>query len=668
MPPVAVTEFQDALAELAARSGEATDRLLARISALSPAEARAFITDAYPALLTPYMAASAQLTTQWYAEQPVADAKPGAKVFVPTPAPLAQASQLAISGRWALTQTAPTVALQGNATRQVLNASRQTVEFNARAEGARWIRKAKPNACGFCKMLATRAALQYDRFKGRDLSYASTGVRRKLDRDGNLTKDYTLVVIGRSGRSRNKTGRARKLGSEYHDHCRCTAVPLRDGIYEPPDYVERWTDEYIEAFDRFGGDAAAISQALDLGRIRPDRVTAVAEDVATAATAAAAPAAPAAAPVTAPELPPAEAPTTTNQPLEANPLDQLIAETSDVSTSSSTVTVPVDVLKRYTIIDPYNPVDDSAEAIKSARDYQRGLENKIKTDGLESFKNRPVLTVGADGKYALIEDGNHRIGAADKVGVKEIDVVIQTGEDSDWARQYGRPVDDDVQNLLDRNAGDIVAPARPPQAVVAELDELDQTIADAMDALEAGDETLAATLFDKAEKLEAAQKAKAAKVAAKQAADDATRAAQSDRIIRLIDDEGYTPAQAEAEVFNVSVESIIRRDFIIKARAEGHQGAGFDELLTSVYRRQVEDWYWKAEAEVGVLIKSRYIGRFDDRKLWTVNEATARKVMSDEMAAWFDANGGRVTRATYRDSILSGSDTFDTAMQQDFLQ
>lgn len=539
MPPVAVTEFQDALAELAARSGEATDRLLARISALSPAEARAFITDAYPALLTPYMAASAQLTTQWYAEQPVADAKPGAKVFVPTPAPLAQASQLAISGRWALTQTAPTVALQGNATRQVFNASRQTVEFNARAEGARWIRKAKPDACGFCKMLATRAALQYDRFKGRDLSYASTGVRRKLDRDGNLTKDYTLVVIGRSGRSRNKGDRARKIGSEYHDRCRCTAVPLRDGIYEPPDYVERWTDEYIEAFDRFGGDAAAISQALDLGRIRPDRVTAVADDVATAATAAAAPAAPAAAaPVTAPELPPAEA--------------------------------------------------------------------------------APA--------------------AVDTAG----DVVAQLDADQ--------------------------LPPTAAKAAVAELDELDQTIADAMDALEAGDETLAATLFDKAEKLEAAQKAKAAKVAAKQAADDATRAAQSDRIIRLIDDEGYTPAQAEAEVFNVSVESIIRRDFIIKARAEGHQGAGFDELLTSVYRRQVEDWYWKAEAEVGVLIKSRYIGRFDDRKLWTVNEATARKVMSDEMAAWFDANGGRVTRATYRDSILSGSDTFDTAMQQDFLQ
>ena len=538
MPPVAVTEFQDALAELAARSGEATDRLLARISALSPAEARAFITDAYPALLTPYMAASAQLTTQWYAEQPVADAKPGAKVFVPTPAPLAQASQLAISGRWALTQTAPTVALQGNATRQVFNASRQTVEFNARAEGARWIRKAKPDACGFCKMLATRAALQYDRFKGRDLSYASTGVRRKLDRDGNLTKDYTLVVIGRSGRSRNKGDRARKIGSEYHDRCRCTAVPLRDGIYEPPDYVERWTDEYIEAFDKFGGDAAAISQALDLGRIRPDRVTAVAEDVATAATAAAAPAAPAAAaPVTAPELPPAEA----------------------------------------------------APAV--------------------------VDTAG--------------------------DVVAQLDADQ--------------------------LPPTAAKAAVAELDELDQTIADAMDALEAGDETLAATLFDKAEKLEAAQKAKAAKVAAKQAADDATRAAKYERVGQLID-EGYTPAQAEAEVFNVSVESIIRRDFILKARSEGHQGAGFDELLTSVYRRQVEEWYWKAEAEVGVLIKSRYIGKFDDRKLWTVNEATARKVMSDEMAAWFDANGGRVTRATYRDSILSGSDTFDTAMQRDFLQ
>lgn len=272
MPPTAVSEFQAALAELSARSGVAVDKLVGNLGRLSPAEARAFITDAYPELLTPYLAASGQLTAQWYAEQPVGERKPGSKLYTPEPAPLAPAAQLAVSGRWALTQSNPATAMRGSATRHVLNASRETVTFNARAEGARWVRQAKPNACGFCKMLATRSVLQFDRFQGRDLSYTAQGVARKLDRDGKKTKDYTLVVIGRGGKPRKKGGR--KLGSEYHDHCRCTAVPLRDGIYEPPGYVEQWTDQYIDAFDKYGSDAAAISRALDEGRIRPDRITA----------------------------------------------------------------------------------------------------------------------------------------------------------------------------------------------------------------------------------------------------------------------------------------------------------------------------------------------------------------------------------------------------------
>lgn len=270
MPPQAVEEFQNALGELAARSGEATDRLLNRISVLSPAEARAFITDAYPSLLTPFLAASSDLTAQWYAEQPAAPRAPGAAEFIPVRPPLAAGEQLAISGRWALTQSDPIVALQGNATRQVMNASRDTVILNAQRENVRWIRQAKLNACGFCKMLATRAAKEWSQY-----AYGSQGVRRKLDRDGNLTNDYTLVVIGKRGRTRGK----RKLGSEFHDHCRCTAVPVRDGEYEPPDYVQEWTDQYDAIVAREGtADLLKISNLMDAGRIRPDRVRAPLQD------------------------------------------------------------------------------------------------------------------------------------------------------------------------------------------------------------------------------------------------------------------------------------------------------------------------------------------------------------------------------------------------------
>lgn len=282
MPPVAVTEFQDTLAELAAKSGEASDKLLRRISSLSPQEARAFITDAYPALLAPFLNASAELTTQWYAEQPTMERRPGSAVYTPEPAPIITNDQLAVSGRWALTQASPMMAMQGSSTRHVMNASRQTVVYNARRENVRWVRQAKLNACGFCKMLATRSVLRRDRFAGRDMTYTSQGVRRKRDSAGNLTKDYTLVVIGKRGNTRG----TRSLGSEYHDHCRCTAVPLRDGSYDPPDYVQQWTEDYKKLFDKNGGNAAAISRGLDAGRARAVKAT-VASVAETAATTAA---------------------------------------------------------------------------------------------------------------------------------------------------------------------------------------------------------------------------------------------------------------------------------------------------------------------------------------------------------------------------------------------
>lgn len=262
MPPVAVTEFQDALGELAARSGEATDKLLSRVGRLSPAEARAFITDAYPALLDPFLKASGELTAQWYSEQPVAVKSPGASVFVPEPVVLATGEQLAISGRWALTQPNAKTAILGSATRQVMNASRDTVIVNAQREGVRWVREAKPDACGFCRMLATRAAIPVSR-SGRITSYKSEGVFKDQK-----TGQYYLGVIGKRGVIRS----GKQRGDKYHDHCRCIAVPLRDGRYNPPEYVQKWTDEYETLFDQYGSDPIQISRLMDAGRQRPDRL------------------------------------------------------------------------------------------------------------------------------------------------------------------------------------------------------------------------------------------------------------------------------------------------------------------------------------------------------------------------------------------------------------
>lgn len=255
MPPLAVDQFTGALNELSARSGEAAAKLVARVSALTATEGRQFITDAYPAMLDPFLSASGELTAQWYAEQPAAPLAPGAAAFAPSPAALPDPKQLAISARWALTQADAEMALRGNAIRQTMNASRETVVANATAEGVRWVRHAQPNACGFCRMLATRSA-----------TYSGRGV--KLNRK---TGQAELRVVGRIGSGRTRG--TRKLGEKYHDHCRCTAIPVRDGIYEPPAYVEQWREDYNKASEN-GNSLTDIVKAMDEPRVRADRAAA----------------------------------------------------------------------------------------------------------------------------------------------------------------------------------------------------------------------------------------------------------------------------------------------------------------------------------------------------------------------------------------------------------
>jgi hypothetical protein len=238
MPPLAVTEFTAALGELAARSGESAAALIARISGLPADEGYAFITDAYPAMLDPYLSAAGLLTAQWYSEQPTIPVRPGAAVFTPTPAPLPDPKQLGISARWALTQGDPITALRGNAIRSTMNASRDTVVVNAGIEGVRWVRHAQPNACGFCRMLATR-----NDFTGRGVKVNKATGRAELR------------VVGTRG--------SRKVGDKYHDSCGCTAVPLRDGIYEPPDYVQQWQEDYNDARDEGATTPADIGLAMD---------------------------------------------------------------------------------------------------------------------------------------------------------------------------------------------------------------------------------------------------------------------------------------------------------------------------------------------------------------------------------------------------------------------
>ncbi|AJD82229.1 hypothetical protein PBI_KESHU_9 [Mycobacterium phage Keshu] len=223
--PQAVPQFQGALTRLSSEVGGAVDKLVPRLSGLTKAEGLRFITDAYPSLIDPFLNASGELTAQWYAEQTPAKV-PSVRVrgeiatlpanFVPEPAALPASKQLATSGRWALVQRDPALALRGSATRSVFSQSRKTVLDNAGREQVKWTRYASGNACGFCRMLATRA--------------------------------LTIEEKGAPGLYHSKASAERNAHTfdlaRGHDHCKCIAVPVRSGSYTPPGYVHDWLDDY----------------------------------------------------------------------------------------------------------------------------------------------------------------------------------------------------------------------------------------------------------------------------------------------------------------------------------------------------------------------------------------------------------------------------------------
>ena len=215
------------------------------------------------------------------------------------------------------------------------------------------------------------------------------------------------------------------------------------------------------------------------------------------------------------------------------------------------------------------------------------------------------------------------------------------------------------------------APPPPPLEVVpdpATMDPVDRTIAEALKALEDGDDERAGELFDEASRLEREAKAVEDRKAKAEEAKARKEQAKYERMAQLMD-QGVSGPEAEAEAFGRSIDYIRRRDFMKSAREDGYTGKGFDDLMTAVHARYVAEQYIQAEdATRARMVRSKYDLSFDPKNLWTVNEATARKVMSPEMAEWFDRNGGRITKAMYRKAILGGLDKFDNAMVEDFLR
>lgn len=224
---------------------------------------------AYPEVVDPFLAASGSLSAEWYSSL-----NPQAS-FAVEAAQAVSKNVLAANVQWALTQTDALSALVGSAERQTFNMSRETIVSNVEREGVMYARHASANACAFCRMLATRGAVYASEAagqtvvgRGKDLSMMErrqraagsplpwrprfTNAAPAVDANavslgGNKRRGARgRFLAGGSGQTRGNQG----LGKAYHDNCHCIAVPVRSGdFYEPPDYVNQWTQDYVDAQD-----------------------------------------------------------------------------------------------------------------------------------------------------------------------------------------------------------------------------------------------------------------------------------------------------------------------------------------------------------------------------------------------------------------------------------
>lgn len=234
-------ERQQLLTQLSDLAVADIEALWRQIASASDGEFRAMLIEAFPELLEPYSVAAAELGAEWYAEADP-DLPYQATSFLPSAEGLAESAGWALgaSGEAALTR------LSGTAQRRIYDANRDTIIGNASKEpGATWARVARPGACAFCAMVATRGAVYSSQAaaegvvgRGKEMSVQE----RRIRANGGTRIDGRTAAGGIRERG------VQKLGKKYHDGCHCQAKEVRPGqIYTPPDYVQQWEEAYIQA-------------------------------------------------------------------------------------------------------------------------------------------------------------------------------------------------------------------------------------------------------------------------------------------------------------------------------------------------------------------------------------------------------------------------------------
>lgn len=202
----------------------------------------AALRDGVPEVVALYRAMATETAGLFYEETQGVEFQPALQ----TQALVPNYEQLERNLRWAYygAETANALSLvSGIVQKHVVDGSR---DYAIEVMGAQtWVRDARPGACTFCRLLATRGVV--NQATGRMTA--------------GFSSEDAAAVKGGSGRTRSaKSGRSsRPIGEAFHENCMC--LPVLQDEYEVPAYVEGWLDEYNQAYENIG-DARDLSAIL----------------------------------------------------------------------------------------------------------------------------------------------------------------------------------------------------------------------------------------------------------------------------------------------------------------------------------------------------------------------------------------------------------------------
>ena len=243
--PVSAAERRFVLDNLT-RLAEADIRKMWRAAELqTDLEFAAYVTQAFPEIVDPYHQMAAQAGATFFEEDFPEITTP------PVVAPPLPTEQLTNSAGWALAADGVEAIsrMAGTTQRAIYDGERNTTALNASKNNMRWVRVARPDACAFCRLLASRTA--------SGTTYAGDGVRQKTGIDPDTGKPYAAGIKTTAVYGRRRTGSKRSASAEYHDHCHCTAKAIPSGR-DPMDYLSatepqfadlaaQWSNEYDKA-------------------------------------------------------------------------------------------------------------------------------------------------------------------------------------------------------------------------------------------------------------------------------------------------------------------------------------------------------------------------------------------------------------------------------------